>query len=120
MGLHSGLYHGPHHLPSRVAGPTSSKRLIARRIISRNMTHQTKATDSYQMDVLEKRRDSWTLKRKRDESYRVPSLKIMAEEALQAAFELTAGCLLPPQPLPSPYEQNGELCRISLHREEGC
>lgn len=80
------------------------------------------------MLAAEARRESWTLKRKREEDEeinesRVPSLKSLAEVALQAAFEAVGESVLEMAPhdlAPTAYEQNGELCRVFANREEGC
>lgn len=74
------------------------------------------------MLAAEMRRHRWTLKRKRDEE-QVPCLKTLAELALQKGFEKAGKLLLEkaPSPLtPTPYNHNGELCRILYHRDEGC
>ena len=80
------------------------------------------------MLAAEERRESWTLKRKREEEEeinesRVPSLKSLAELALQAAFEAVGDSVLEMAPhdlAPTPYMMNGELCRVFANREEGC
>ena len=82
------------------------------------------------MLAAEARRESWTRKRKREDEEinesgvpSVPSLKSLAEVALQAAFEAVGDSVLEMAPhdlAPTPYMMNGELCRVFANREEGC